>query len=149
MPSYFILSIKSLSSLWPFPTIYCLRNLLSSFLPLPFCTSLHMATSTDPLVVSRIIGDVVDMFVPSITMNIYYGPKHVTNGCNIKPSMAINPPRFTITGHSHELYTLVCPHVLCYVNFTCILLCFWSFNNNNIGLILSVHVGFRQAYWLF
>ncbi|XP_057514544.1 protein MOTHER of FT and TFL1-like [Actinidia eriantha] len=66
-----------------------------------------MATSTDPLVVCRIIGDVVDMFVPSITMNVYYGPKHVTNGCTIKPSMAINPPRVTITGHSHELYTLV------------------------------------------
>ncbi|KAG5536166.1 hypothetical protein RHGRI_023828 [Rhododendron griersonianum] len=63
--------------------------------------------SSDPLVVCRIIGDVVDVFVPRMTMNVYYGPKHVTNGCNIKPSIATNPPRVTFTDHSNELYTLV------------------------------------------
>ncbi|KAF5929978.1 hypothetical protein HYC85_000003 [Camellia sinensis] len=52
-------------------------------------------------------GDVLDMFVPRIAMNVYYGPKHVTNGCSIKPSIAMNPPRVTITGHSPDLYTLV------------------------------------------
>ncbi|CAL5445249.1 unnamed protein product [Camellia sinensis] len=52
-------------------------------------------------------GDVLDMFVPCIAMNVYYGPKHVTNGCSIKPSIAMNPPRVTITGHSPDLYTLV------------------------------------------
>ncbi|XP_022849824.1 protein MOTHER of FT and TFL1 [Olea europaea var. sylvestris] len=66
-----------------------------------------MARNIDPLVVGRVIGDVVDMFVPSVSMHVYYGAKHVTNGCDIKPSMAIAPPRVTITGHPANLYTLV------------------------------------------
>lgn len=66
-----------------------------------------MAASVDPLVVGRVIGDVLDMFVPSVTMSVYYGAKHVTNGCDIKPSMASNPPKVTISGHSEQLYTLV------------------------------------------
>jgi len=32
----------------------------------------------------------------------------VTNGCDIKPSMAVNPPKVTLSGHSDELYSLVC-----------------------------------------
>ncbi|XWS48259.1 hypothetical protein CRYUN_Cryun13aG0059300 [Craigia yunnanensis] len=66
-----------------------------------------MAVSVDPLVVGRVIGDVVDMFVPTVTMSVYYGSKHVTSGCDIKPSMAINPPNISIEGHSDHLYTLV------------------------------------------
>lgn len=56
-----------------------------------------MAASVDPLVVGRVIGDVVDMFIPSVGMSVYFGPKHVTNGCDIKPSMAINSPKVTLT----------------------------------------------------
>ncbi|AET05551.2 putative phosphatidylethanolamine-binding protein [Medicago truncatula] len=66
-----------------------------------------MAASVDPLVVGRVIGDVVDMFIPSVGMSVYFGPKHVTNGCDIKPSMAINPPKVTLTGNMDNLYTLV------------------------------------------
>ncbi|KAL0441967.1 UNVERIFIED_CONTAM: protein MOTHER of FT and TFL1 [Sesamum radiatum] len=66
-----------------------------------------MAANVDPLVVGRVIGDVVDMFVPTVSMSVYYGSKHVNNGCDIKPSMAAAPPRVTITGHANELYTLV------------------------------------------
>ncbi|KAG8379380.1 hypothetical protein BUALT_Bualt07G0082700 [Buddleja alternifolia] len=74
-----------------------------------------MGGNVDPLVVGRVIGDVVDMFVPSVSMSVYYGAKHVTNGCDIKPSMAAAPPRVSITGnveagHGHDdddLYTLV------------------------------------------
>ncbi|KAK9741305.1 hypothetical protein RND81_03G096400 [Saponaria officinalis] len=66
-----------------------------------------MAASADPLVVGRVIGDVVDMFVPTINMSIYFGSKHVTNGCTIKPSLALDPPRVVIGGHSDMLFTLV------------------------------------------
>ncbi|RYR64682.1 hypothetical protein HN51_013888 [Arachis hypogaea] len=67
-----------------------------------------MGASVDPLVVGRVIGDVIDMFVPSVGMSVYYGSKHVTNGCDIKPSMATNPPKVTLTGGNiHSLYTLV------------------------------------------
>lgn len=72
-----------------------------------FLFSASMAASVDPLVVGRVIGDVIDMFVPSVGMSVYYGSKHVTNGCDVKPSMANSPPKLNITGHSDELYTLV------------------------------------------
>ncbi|KAK3018365.1 hypothetical protein RJ639_005168 [Escallonia herrerae] len=48
-----------------------------------------MSINIDPLVVGRVIGDVVDPFVPTATMSVYYGSKHVTNGCDIKPSIAV------------------------------------------------------------
>ncbi|GLT63535.1 hypothetical protein SLA2020_360940 [Shorea laevis] len=67
-----------------------------------------MTASVDPLVVGRVIGDVVDMFVPSVNMSVSYGSKHVANGCQLKPSMTIDPPKITISGHnSKDLYTLV------------------------------------------
>ncbi|XP_010260703.1 PREDICTED: protein MOTHER of FT and TFL1 [Nelumbo nucifera] len=66
-----------------------------------------MAVSVEPLVVGRVIGDVVDMFVPTVSMSVYFGPKHVTNGCDIKPSMATNPPKVVVSGHTDDLYTLV------------------------------------------
>ncbi|KAK6925488.1 Phosphatidylethanolamine-binding protein [Dillenia turbinata] len=66
-----------------------------------------MAASVDPLVVGRVIGDVVDMFVPRVSMSVYFASKHVTNGCEIKPSIASEPPKVNISGHSDELYTLV------------------------------------------
>ncbi|KAK4750814.1 hypothetical protein SAY87_004296 [Trapa incisa] len=66
-----------------------------------------MASWVDPLVVGRVIGDVVDMFVPMAGMTINYGMKHINNGCQIKPSMAADAPKVTISGNSDELYTLV------------------------------------------
>lgn len=71
-----------------------------------------MAASVDPLVVGRVIGDVLDMFIPTANMSVYFGPKHITNGCEIKPSTAINPPKVNISGHSDELYTLVYTYLL-------------------------------------
>ncbi|XP_047320859.1 protein MOTHER of FT and TFL1-like [Impatiens glandulifera] len=65
------------------------------------------ASSINPLIMCKIIGDVVDPFVPTTAMNVYYATKHVTNGCSIKPSMAFNPPTVSISGLPNELYTLV------------------------------------------
>ncbi|KAK9091681.1 hypothetical protein Sjap_024858 [Stephania japonica] len=62
----------------------------------------------DPLVVGRVIGDVVDMFAPRVGMSVYYGAKHVTNGCTVKPSAAAAPPSVHIPGRSpEEHYTLL------------------------------------------
>ncbi|XP_059639544.1 protein MOTHER of FT and TFL1-like [Cornus florida] len=66
-----------------------------------------MSANIDPLVVCRVIGDVVDMFTPLVAMSVHFGSKHVNNGCNIKPSMAVNPPRITISGRIDQLFTLV------------------------------------------
>ncbi|KAI5660261.1 hypothetical protein M9H77_29054 [Catharanthus roseus] len=40
-----------------------------------------MSSNVDPLIVGRVIGDVVNMFEPCVTMAVYYDSKHVTNGC--------------------------------------------------------------------
>ncbi|KAI4302551.1 hypothetical protein MLD38_038280 [Melastoma candidum] len=66
-----------------------------------------MASTVDPLVVGRVIGDVVDMFIPCETISVDFASKHVTNGCNVKPSAAAAVPSVKISGHSKDLYTLV------------------------------------------
>nr|ANS56353.1 MFT-like protein [Zamia furfuracea] len=69
-----------------------------------------MARSVDPLVVGKVIGDVIDMFVPSVHMSVHYGPKQVTNGCEIKPSTTVERPNVHVAAGRHsddKLFTLV------------------------------------------
>ena len=73
-----------------------------------------MVRSTDALVVERVIvgrviGDIIDMFVPSMDMVVYYGSKKVTNGYEIKPSTTMDHPNVQIAGRhfDNSLYTLV------------------------------------------
>lgn len=66
-----------------------------------------MAGYVDSLVVGRVIGDVVDLFVPEVSMSVSYGPKHINTGCHVKPSAAASPPTVNIAGRPSELYTLV------------------------------------------
>ncbi|XP_052181652.1 protein MOTHER of FT and TFL1-like isoform X2 [Diospyros lotus] len=47
------------------------------------------------------------MVTPSVTMEVFFGTECVTNGSNIKPSIAVNPPGITISGQHSELFTLV------------------------------------------
>jgi hypothetical protein len=66
-----------------------------------------MARFVDPLVVGRVIGEVVDLFVPSVSMTVAYGPKDISNGCLLKPSATAAPPLVRISGRRDDLYTLV------------------------------------------
>lgn len=69
-----------------------------------------MARSMEPLVVGRVIGDVVDMFTPATEMTVHYGTKQVANGCEIKPSASADKPSVQIHAPapaSSNLYTLV------------------------------------------
>ncbi|KAM0852620.1 hypothetical protein ACQ4PT_051634 [Festuca glaucescens] len=66
-----------------------------------------MSRFVDPLVVGRVIGEVVDLFVPSVAMAVSYGAKDVSNGCHVKPSMAADQPLVRISGRRNDLYTLV------------------------------------------
>ncbi|KAE9591782.1 putative phosphatidylethanolamine-binding protein [Lupinus albus] len=63
-----------------------------------------------PLVIGKVIGDVVDPFTPAAKMTILYGNKHVSNGYDIKPSLAAERPHVQISGASNasNLYTLDC-----------------------------------------
>ncbi|XP_027167969.1 protein MOTHER of FT and TFL1 [Coffea eugenioides] len=66
-----------------------------------------MAVNSDPLVVFQFIGDVVEMFEPSVSMSLYFDDKNVTNGSDVKPSLAASAPLVTIGGEPGKFYTLV------------------------------------------
>nr|UXL78653.1 flowering locus T1 [Mangifera indica] len=62
----------------------------------------------DPLVVGRVIGDVIDNFNTSISRNVSYGNRDVGNGVELKPSVVANHPRVDIGGTDlRTFYTLV------------------------------------------
>ncbi|XP_021726318.1 protein MOTHER of FT and TFL1-like [Chenopodium quinoa] len=65
--------------------------------------------TVDPLVVGRVIGDVLDMFVPMVDFRVQYGTKHIFNGCEIKPSLAFERPLAQISGHpsTDNFYTII------------------------------------------
>ncbi|KAI5656940.1 hypothetical protein M9H77_25733 [Catharanthus roseus] len=68
-----------------------------------------MARLVDPLVVGRVIGEVLDMFVPCAELSVHYGSKQVSNGVEIKPSLAAAKPTVRINGSRDPstLFTLV------------------------------------------
>lgn len=66
-----------------------------------------MAAHVDPLVIGRVIGDVVDLFVPTVPMSVRFGTRDLTNGCEITPSIATAPPAVQIGGRASDLFTLV------------------------------------------
>ncbi|XP_031091109.1 protein HEADING DATE 3A-like [Ipomoea triloba] len=63
----------------------------------------------DPLVMGRVIGDVVDPFTRSVELRVIYNNEvDIRNGCEMRPSQLINPPRVEIGGHDlRTFYTLV------------------------------------------
>ncbi|KAL5070900.1 hypothetical protein RYX36_021787 [Vicia faba] len=66
------------------------------------------SSSRNPLIVGRVIGDVLDPFESSIPLQITYGNRNVTNGCELKPSQVANQPQVSIGGNDPMIYyTLV------------------------------------------
>lgn len=79
--------------------------------------ALPMLSRRDPLVVGRVIGDVLDPFQPSIPIRVSYNNKDVSNGCEFKPSQVVNQPRVTIGGDDlRNFYTLVFLYLFIYHN---------------------------------
>ncbi|XP_062095278.1 protein VERNALIZATION 3-like isoform X1 [Humulus lupulus] len=67
-----------------------------------------MPRDRDPLVLSRVIGDVLDPFTNSISLEVFYDNMEVNNGCELQPSQIVNQPRVDIGGEDlRNLYTLV------------------------------------------
>ncbi|ONK69918.1 uncharacterized protein A4U43_C05F28210 [Asparagus officinalis] len=67
-----------------------------------------MARETDPLIVGRVVGDVLDPFTRSVPLRVFYSSREVTNGREFKPSQAVHPPRVEIGGNDlRTFYTLV------------------------------------------
>ncbi|THG06768.1 hypothetical protein TEA_014108 [Camellia sinensis var. sinensis] len=67
-----------------------------------------MPRDRDPLVVGRVIGDVLDPFTRSISLRVTYSSREVTNGCELRPSQVVIQPRVDIGGDDlRTFYTLV------------------------------------------
>nr|ANS56325.1 FT-like protein [Amentotaxus argotaenia] len=65
----------------------------------------------EPLTTGRVIGDVLDRFVPAdIEFTVTYTSRQVNNGCELKPSAIAVKPRVDIGGDGQDLrtfYTLI------------------------------------------
>lgn len=66
-----------------------------------------LKAAVDPLVVGRVIGDVLDMFVPVAELAVRYGAQQIGNGSEVRPSLAAERPRAHISGSPNNYYTLV------------------------------------------
>ncbi|CAN1284497.1 Protein MOTHER of FT and TFL1 [Linum perenne] len=66
-----------------------------------------MARSIEPLIVGKVIGDVIDFFNPTVELTVHYGSRKVSNGCEIKPSAAAQKPRLMHVCLLINLYTWV------------------------------------------
>ena len=68
------------------------------------------AMSSEPLVVGRVIGDVLDSFTQSMKMSVFYSNnKQVFNGHEFFPSAVAAKPRAEIHGGDlRSFFTLVC-----------------------------------------
>jgi len=62
----------------------------------------------DPLVVGRVIGDVVDPFVRRVPLRVAYTAREVSNCCELRPSAIVEQPRVEVGGPDmRTFYTLV------------------------------------------
>ncbi|KAF5480374.1 hypothetical protein F2P56_001130 [Juglans regia] len=68
-----------------------------------------MSRFMEPLIVGRVVGEVVDIFTPSLRMNVIYNStKEVANGHELMPSVIISKPRVEIDGEDmRTAYTLI------------------------------------------
>jgi hypothetical protein len=62
----------------------------------------------DPLVVGRVIGDVVDPFVRRVPLRVAYASRVVSNCCELRSSAVADQPRVEVGGPDmRTFYTLV------------------------------------------
>ncbi|KAK6144936.1 hypothetical protein DH2020_021756 [Rehmannia glutinosa] len=84
-----------------------------------------MARDRDPLVVGRVIGDVLDPFTRSIGLRVIYGNREVSNGCEFRPSQIVNQPRVEVGGDDLRTFYTLIDALLCV--FVCVLIFFYFF----------------------
>lgn len=74
--------------------------------------------SLDPLVVGRVVGDVLDIFVPTAELVVRYATKKINiNGSKVKPSLAAETPKLRINGSPNHYYTLVSNSYVIIINY--------------------------------
>jgi hypothetical protein len=69
-----------------------------------------MSRVLEPLVVGKVIGEVIDSFNPTVKMTATYGSnKQVFNGHEFFPSAVVSKPRVEVQGGDmRSFFTLVC-----------------------------------------
>jgi phosphatidylethanolamine-binding protein len=69
-----------------------------------------MSGASEPLVVGRVIGEVLDFFSPCVKMIVTYNSnKLVFNGHELYPSVTVSKPRVEVQGGDlRSFFTLVC-----------------------------------------
>ncbi|CAI9302121.1 unnamed protein product [Lactuca saligna] len=55
----------------------------------------------------KALKDVMEPFIPTIPMSVYFGADALINSCELKTFVVQNAPRVVIGGQPNELYTLV------------------------------------------
>ncbi|XP_022845252.1 protein MOTHER of FT and TFL1-like [Olea europaea var. sylvestris] len=69
---------------------------------------MNIRAAVDPLVTAKVIGDVIDKFVPAAELTVQYESTPEANGCDINPSSAVRKPHVHISGsRGSPNYTLV------------------------------------------
>lgn len=70
-----------------------------------------MSRLIEPLSMGRVVGDVVDIFTPTVKLNVIYNSnKRVSNGHELMPAVIVSRPRAEVGGDDmREAYTLVSP----------------------------------------
>ncbi|XP_073124975.1 protein VERNALIZATION 3-like [Henckelia pumila] len=67
-----------------------------------------MSRGRDPLVVGRVVGDVLDPFTRTIGLRVTYNNKELSNGYDLRIGQVANQPRVEIGGDDlRTFYTLV------------------------------------------
>ncbi|KAG6496510.1 hypothetical protein ZIOFF_044377 [Zingiber officinale] len=68
-----------------------------------------MARPSDPLVLGRVIGEVIDPFIPTVRMTVNYNSHNlVCNGQELFPSAVVAKPRVEVQGGElRSFFTLV------------------------------------------
>ncbi|XP_021765156.1 CEN-like protein 1 [Chenopodium quinoa] len=68
-----------------------------------------MARGVEPLIIGRVIGEVVDIFNPSVRLDVTYNSsKQVSNGHELMPAVVTSKPRVEIGGEDmRSAYTLI------------------------------------------
>jgi hypothetical protein len=69
-----------------------------------------MARVVEPLIVGKVIGEVIDNFTPTEKMTVTYSSnKQVYNGHEFFPSAVVSKPRIEVQGSDmRSFFTLVC-----------------------------------------
>ena len=78
---------------------------------------LGMSRALEPLIVGKVIGEVLDHFNPTVKMMVTYNSnKQVFNGHEFFPSAVANMPRVEVQGGDlRSLFTLVRRQIPCYM----------------------------------